>query len=112
LPKEIPEEYIERFSNAFDKCLERVASRRSDTDVKTLSKLIYMTCRRLYRRLTYVCLSSVSMTRSQIEKLIAEAIESTRLAKEKPRVADSLKRLANEILEICCCAHMQAIEPK
>jgi hypothetical protein len=52
------------------------------------------------------------MTRSQIEKLVAEAIESTRLAKEKPRVADSLKRLANEVLEICCCAHMQAIEPK
>ncbi len=112
MPKEIPEEYVERFSNAFDKCLERVASRRSDADVKTLSKPIYMVCRRLYRRLTYVCLSSVSMTRSQIEKLVAEAIESTRLAKEKPRIADSLKRLANEVLEICCCAHMQAIEPK
>lgn len=112
MPKEIPEEYVERFSNAFDKCLERVASRRSDADVKTFSKLIYMTCRRLYRGLTYVCLSSVSMTRPQVEKLVAEVVKSTRLAKEKPRVAGSLKRLANEILEICCCAHMQAIEPK
>ncbi|MCI4435354.1 MAG: hypothetical protein JHC33_00905 [Ignisphaera sp.] len=112
MPKEIPEEYVERFSKAFDKCLESVASRRSDADVKTFSKLIYMVCRRLYKRLTHICLGSISMTRTQIEKLVAEAVESTRLAKEKPRIADSLKRLANEILEICCCAHMQAIEPK
>jgi hypothetical protein len=63
LPKEISEEYIEKFSNAFDKYLESVASRRSDADVKTFSKLIYMICRRLYRRLTYVCLGSISMTR-------------------------------------------------
>jgi hypothetical protein len=76
LPKEIPEEYVERFSNAFDKCLERVASRRSDADVKTFSKLIYMTCRRLYRRLTYVCLGSVSMTRPRLRSSLQKLLKA------------------------------------
>jgi hypothetical protein len=44
LPREISEEYIERFSKAFDKCLESVASRRNDADVKPFSGLIHMIC--------------------------------------------------------------------